>query len=79
MSIHIPTRTAAAAPQPILLPEREAAKALSLSTRTLYDLRRSGALAHVRCGARVLYRRADLEAFAAANLIGGAGAAGGAR
>jgi excisionase family DNA binding protein len=49
----------------ILIGEREAAKRLSLSTRTLYALRTAGQLPHVRIGTKVLYAPDDLAAFAA--------------
>jgi excisionase family DNA binding protein len=41
----------------------EAAKVLSISPRTLWELTRRGAVECVRCGRSVRYSRAALEAF----------------
>ena len=45
----------------LLLSAREAAKALNISERTLWNLTQSGDIPHVRAGRRVLYAPADLE------------------
>lgn len=50
---------------------REAARMLSIGTRTLWTLTASGAIPVVRIGRAVRYRRADLEAFLAARMTGG--------
>jgi len=55
----------------LLLSTREAARALGVSTRTLWSLtfnRRPG-LPHVRIGRRVMYRLSDLEAWIERNRI----------
>lgn len=55
-----------ASPRPeILISEREAAKRMSISTKTLFNLRRAGRLAGVKIGARVLYSPDVLAEFAA--------------
>jgi predicted DNA-binding transcriptional regulator AlpA len=46
---------------PLLISERDAAKALGLCAKSLYLLRRRGELPYVLVGSRVLYRPADLE------------------
>ena len=46
---------------PLLLSEREAAKLMAVSVRTLFSWREHEGLPHVKIGARVLYRPADLE------------------
>lgn len=51
----------------LLLDEREAARRLSISPRTLWSLRKRGEIAAVRIGVRVLYSVADLESFIAAH------------
>jgi excisionase family DNA binding protein len=49
---------------PVVLPASEAARALSLSQSTLAKLRLSGkGPAYCKLGRRVVYRRADLEAW----------------
>jgi len=42
---------------------REAARALSISERTLWSITRSGEIPSFRAGKRVLYKVADLEAW----------------
>lgn len=54
-------------PRPLLVNQARAAKALDLSERTVYELRRRGILAGVKVGGAVRYRWAELEAFAAGN------------
>ena len=49
----------------MLISEREAARRLSLTTRTLFSLRMAGELPYVRIGSRVLYAPADLAVFIA--------------
>ena len=44
----------------LLLSARDAAKALSLCERTLWQLTKDGAIPCVRCGRRVLYDPRDL-------------------
>lgn len=55
--------------QPLALRPRDAAKALGISTRTLYTLTKEGAIPCRKIGdgkrSAVLYRVADLEAFLA--------------
>ena len=54
--------------EPTLINRSEAADALRISTRTLDNKVRHGEIGHVRIGegrGRVLFRRCDLEAFAA--------------
>ena len=56
--------------EPILCTQRQAAKILALSERTLYTLRKMGKLPFVSVGAghsAIRYALADLEAFIAAN------------
>jgi excisionase family DNA binding protein len=48
---------------PLLLTERQAAKLLNLSTRTLFSLRRAGELPFLKCGEKVLYDLVDLRAW----------------
>lgn len=50
---------------PLLLSVAQAAKVLGLSERQVARMVRSGELASVKVGSRVLLRRADLEAYAA--------------
>ncbi len=52
----------------ITLRPREAARALGIGERTLRDLLRSGAIAHIRLERAVLIPLADLEAFVADRL-----------
>jgi hypothetical protein len=68
MNIHA---IAASAPPSaeILLNEREAGRRLSLSTRTLFTLRQSDGLPHVKIGSKVLYRPADLERYFASRVV----------
>ena len=49
--------------EPLLLTEREAAKALAVSPRKLWDLRTRGAIPCVRFGRSVRYDPADLQAW----------------
>ena len=65
------TAAAAAIMPPILLDEREAARALGLTPRTLSEWRRTGnpQLPYVKMSTRCIrYRLSDLEKFAAARL-----------
>jgi len=55
----------------IVLTEKEAAAALKLSVKTLFNLRRAGALPYVRIGSRICYTRADLERFVTSRRRGG--------
>ena len=50
---------------PLLLTEREAAKALAVSPRKLWDLRMNGEIPCVRFGRSVRYHPADLQAWIA--------------
>ncbi len=59
------THSDSATTSDILLTEREAARVLRLSTRTLLTLRKTGQLPFVRVGAAVRYRAASLEKWAA--------------
>jgi len=57
---------------PILaLDERDAAKALGVSPRTMWQLARDGHIPFVRIGARKLYRLSTLEAYLAEKEKGG--------
>ena len=47
----------------LLIGAREAAKALAISERTLWELTNSGDVPHVRIGRRVLYDPDDLRAW----------------
>jgi excisionase family DNA binding protein len=59
--------TAETAAGPVfLLRPREAARALAISERTLWELTRRGEIPHVRLGRAVRYRPADLDAWAEA-------------
>lgn len=55
----------------LLLTAREAAKALAVSERTLFNLTKAGRLPAVRIGTSVRYRPADLQSFIDAQLEGG--------
>jgi excisionase family DNA binding protein len=46
-----------------LLNVHEASRVLGISKSMLYELAASGQLAHVRIGARILFRPEQLEAF----------------
>lgn len=48
---------------PGLISERDAAEWLGLSVKSLFNLRRRGALPFCRIGTRILYTPADLQAF----------------
>lgn len=54
-------------PEPLLVEQRQAERILSLSRRSLFNLRHSGQLPFVRLTPRgkVLYDMADLQAFVA--------------
>src|ERR1700683_2102182 len=60
-------------PDEILIVEREAARRMSLSTRTLFALRQAGELPHVRVGSKILYDPRDLADFASRrkSVVGG--------
>jgi excisionase family DNA binding protein len=47
----------------LLLKPREAARALAISERTLWELTKRGKIPHVRIGRAVRYAPADLEAW----------------
>lgn len=49
--------------KPIQVSESEAARILNLSTKTLYNRRVAGKIAHVNDGGRVLYRLDELERY----------------
>ncbi len=57
------------APQPIQVSEREAAKRLNISERTLYNRRQTGKIKFVREGSRILYRLDALDAYSKANEV----------
>lgn len=46
-----------------LLTDKEAAEFLRVSHQTMWRLRKSGKLPHVRLATKLLYRKSDLEAF----------------
>ena len=49
---------------PLLVDERDACRLLGgLSTKTLFNLRRAGALPFVKIGSRVMYDMAELRGF----------------
>lgn len=48
----------------LLLTERQAAEAVGLSTRTLFNLRQAGKLSFVTIGRAIRYRPEDIEAMA---------------
>ena len=51
-------------PDPLLVDEPEARRLLGgLCAKTMYNLRRSGELAWIKIGSRVMYDVADLRAF----------------
>jgi len=55
---------------PLLLGEREAGRMLSLSSRSMYNMRRSGRIPFLRIGGAngaVRYALSDLETFVAEN------------
>jgi len=58
-----PGRGPAVTVRPLLIGIREAAQALGLSERTLWDLTKAGEIPHVRVGRRVLYDPNDLRAW----------------
>lgn len=47
--------------EPLAISETEAAKLLSVSTRTLFDLRKKGLIPHSWIGERVLYCPSELR------------------
>jgi excisionase family DNA binding protein len=51
----------------LLIPEREAARRLSLSSRTLFTLRRRGQIPFLKIGTKTLYDPHDLTEFIAAH------------
>ncbi|MEZ6141708.1 MAG: helix-turn-helix domain-containing protein [Zavarzinella sp.] len=57
---------------PLALRPREAARLLSISTRTLWELVRQGRVKRIKLGTAknspVMFRRCDLEAFLAAEM-----------
>jgi excisionase family DNA binding protein len=50
-------------PQSLLVNSREAAKLLSISERSLWSLKASGSIPHVRIGRLVRYDRQDLQSW----------------
>jgi excisionase family DNA binding protein len=64
-SVHVKNLITAVLPPPpmILLTPRDAAKALALSERTLWELTKRGVIARLKIGASVRYDVKDLEAF----------------
>ncbi len=56
---------------PLLLTEVEASKALAISPRTLWGLRDSGVIPHVRLGRCVRYSVQDLEDWINDQKLGG--------
>ena len=52
---------------------REAAAALGISDRTLWEMTKKGLIPHMRLGRSVLYRVADLEQWFEDNLSGNKG------
>lgn len=62
-SAEAPTATSYVPGEPLLLTEREAAKALAVSPRTLWGLRNAGEIPCLRFGRAVRYDPADLQAW----------------
>lgn len=54
-------------PEPIAHDERTTARILGVSPRTVFTLRTTGELAHVKVRGRVLYLMDDIRAFLARN------------
>ena len=50
-------------PEPLLLPGKEAARILGISTRTLWTLSNMGAIPSIRIGRAVRYSVSDLHLF----------------
>jgi excisionase family DNA binding protein len=48
-----------------VLDDRQAARLMNVSPRTVWRLRASGEIPHIRIGRRCLIRRVDVEAFLA--------------
>jgi excisionase family DNA binding protein len=61
----VPVTRTDVAPPKLLLTPREAAKTLSLSTRTLYNLRQTGELRAVQVGRSVRFSVDDLKSWIA--------------
>ena len=51
--------------EPLLIPAKQAGKLLGISPRHLYTLAQRGELKPKKIGRKVMFRRADLERFAA--------------
>jgi len=49
--------------QPILITEKEAARLLGVSDRTVWQLRKDGKLRGIKIGAAVRYARSELDRF----------------
>jgi excisionase family DNA binding protein len=64
-------RAADAGPAPLVVSAREAARMLSISTRTLSELTSTGEMPSLKIARRRLYRVADIEAFIEARVEGG--------
>ena len=61
---------AAANPQqPLQVSEREAARILGVSPKTLFNRRQAGKIGFVRDNGRVLYRLDELERYSKANEV----------
>ena len=63
MSENVPTGNGPAALPNLLLRPRDAARALAVSERTLWELTRRGVIPCVRLGRAVRYDPGDLRAF----------------
>jgi excisionase family DNA binding protein len=61
-----PTGSEPASTGAVLLTARQAARALAISERKLWELTKQGQIPHVRVGRAVRYRPADLDAWAEA-------------
>ena len=59
------TLTKPTAPAPLALRPREAAKALGIGQRKLWELTKAGNIPHIRLGACILYPVAQLQAWLA--------------
>lgn len=57
------------APQPLQVSEREAARILGVSSKTLFNRRQAGKIGYVRDNGRVLYRLDELQRYSKANEV----------
>lgn len=55
--------------QPLQVSEREAARILGVSAKTLFNRRQAGKIGYVRDNGRILYRVAELDRYSKANEV----------